>query len=120
MTVSLHLNQLEGTIPSTIGVLDDIVTLTLNSNKLVGTIPSQLGGCFRLQTLSLDQNHLTGPIPAELGQLDRLKELRLEMNSLTGVEVPQTLCELTAKEDLAHLSADCKKKVTCSCCHQCV
>lgn len=120
VTLSLHLNQLEGTIPSSIGNLDDIVTLTLNSNNFKGTIPTQIGECFRLELLSLDQNKLTGSIPMELGRLERLKELRLEMNSLVGVVVPSEVCELTKSEVLAHISADCKSKVTCACCHQCL
>ena len=116
----MHVNQLEGTIPSTIGNLDDIFTLTLNSNNFKGTIPSQIGECFRLEFLSLDQNKLTGTIPVELGRLERLKELRLEMNSLVGVEVPSEVCELTKSEALAHISADCKSKVICACCQQCL
>lgn len=116
----MHLNQLEGTIPSSIGNLDDIVTLTFNSNNLKGTIPTHIGECFRLELLSLDQNKFTGSIPAELGRLERLKELRLEMNSFVGVEVPAEVCALTKSEALVHISADCKNKVTCSCCHQCL
>lgn len=119
-TVSLHHNFFEGTVPSNIGFLTDLSWLTLNNNFFNGTIPASIGGCYRLKTFHVDNNNLTGDIPTEIGHLNRLESVQLESNKFVGVEVPKEVCNLVTQESLAHLSADCKEKITCSCCHECV
>lgn len=120
VTVALQLNKLTGSIPTNIGKLDDIAVFTVNSNQLTGSIPSQLGDCFRLQKIHLDQNKLAGNIPTELGKLDRLTELRLEFNDFSAISVPTEVCALTDNEELKHISSDCKMKMFCGCCNQCM
>ena len=116
--MSVNNNQLTGSIPTIIGLLDDIVYLTLSNNKFTGVIPSELGTCFRLETMCLDGNQLSGEIPTELGKLDDMTTLKLEFNNFDGITIPPQLCSLR-KDDLTHLSADCNEKVTCDCCNQC-
>lgn len=117
--ISLNDNKLSGSIPTIIGFLDDITHLSLNNNDLVGSIPSEIGTCFRMISMHLEGNQLTGEIPTELGKLDQMTTLRLETNNFNGVSIPTQVCSLTG-DDLTHLSADCKEKVTCDCCDECV
>jgi Leucine-rich repeat (LRR) protein len=117
--ISLNDNELSGSIATIMGRLDDITYLALNNNALVGSIPSEMGTCFRMISLHLEGNQLTGEIPTELGKLDQMTTLRLETNNFNGVTIPSQVCSLTG-DDLTILSADCKEKVTCDCCDECV
>ena len=49
-----------GTIPSSLGLLTDMIALRLPSNKLVGTIPPELGHLTAVTNLDLGDNLLTG------------------------------------------------------------
>lgn len=50
------------------------VRLDLDSNVIEGTIPSELARLVNLVIFSLGQNHITGTIPSELGNLGKLGE----------------------------------------------
>lgn len=102
------LNFLTGTIPSTFGLLERLVTLDLDSNELTGTIPEEIFDADRLtimdldsnelegtlsarfanlaelQILFLDNNQFSGTLPAEMGEMERLRFLRLDRNELSG------------------------------------
>lgn len=74
---------LTGSIPKSLGQLDQLQVLDLGGNGLTGTIPEELGQLGHLQELSLGRNLLTGPIPEALGQFGRLRVLNLTDNQLT-------------------------------------
>ena len=57
----------EGSIPSELGQLTNLVQLTIGSSSLTGRVPTELGNLSLLKFLMLQNNHLTGPIPTELG-----------------------------------------------------
>ena len=81
--LDLSFNQLTGPIPDLIKmtILKD---LALHENQLTGTIPVSLGSLANLELLWLANNQLTGPIPEELGNLIKLQHLHLYGNALTG------------------------------------
>ena len=81
----LYGNQLTGTIPD-LSALTNLKDLYLNSNQLTGTIPPSLGSHTLLIVLSLWGNQLTGEIP-DLSRLTSLTHLWLGGNQLTG-EIP--------------------------------
>ena len=85
---------LDGTIPATLGGLEELQQLNLGDNALTGTIPGELGGLSKLWLLHLAGNDLTGPLPAELVMIERLQILRVGGNRLTG-EIPEALFGLT-------------------------
>lgn len=60
-------NQLSGTLPTEMGLLQDLQFLHLNFNQFSGALPSQLGLLTRLDDLRLEDNHLSGMVPTELG-----------------------------------------------------
>ena len=106
------LNFITGTIPSTLGLLEKLVTLDLDSNELTGSIPEEIFDASRLTIMDLDSNELTGTLssgfanlaelqilfldnngfygslPSEMGEMERLRFLRLDRNELSGT-IPQ-------------------------------
>ncbi|CAM0947850.1 unnamed protein product [Alopecurus aequalis] len=63
-TLSLSDNQLQGTIPNSVGKLSPgLQYLLLDTNNLYGTVPESIGNLTGLLKLSLAQNNLVGPIP---------------------------------------------------------
>ena len=77
-------NLINGTIPTTIGLLGDLTSLSFGENNLVGTLPSELGLLQKLTSLKLFNNILSGNIPTELRNLQNLMVLNLAGNNFTG------------------------------------
>ena len=82
--VSLHVNNLSGTLPEDLGILRRLTHLVLRGNELTGEIPEALGDLSELVCLSLWSNELTGEIPEKLGDLTNLTQLDLLRNDLDG------------------------------------
>jgi len=82
--LSLESSFLSGTIPSTIGLMTDLVTLTLYNNNLNGSLPAEIGNLTNLETLNLHHNYLSGVIPASIGELSSLKNMFLYVNKFSG------------------------------------
>ncbi|BAT86473.1 hypothetical protein LR48_Vigan03g301100 [Vigna angularis] len=82
--LSLHDNQIGGSIPSTFGLLPNLRGVQLFNNRLTGSIPSSLGYCPLLQSLDLSNNLLTGAIPYSLANSTKLYWLNLSFNSFSG------------------------------------
>jgi len=60
-------NNLVGTIPSTVALLNDVYSLWLNDNKIQGEIPGDiLGSLPRLHFLYLQDNEFVGKIPVSI------------------------------------------------------
>ena len=78
-----YINNIGGTIPSTISGLTSLRTLDLDHNSLVGTIPSTIGGLISLQTLWFKSNLLSGTIPSTMSALTSLGYLYSSNNYLT-------------------------------------
>ncbi|KAJ1289284.1 hypothetical protein BS78_02G152600 [Paspalum vaginatum] len=76
--------SLNGTIPSSIGKLKNLVNLDLSSNNLSGEIPASVGNMSSLEQIELYSNHLSGSIPVGFGGLKNLRSLDVSMNRLTG------------------------------------
>ena len=97
--LSLHPNQLSGTIPPEVGQLNNLQYLSLSGNQLSGTIPPEVGQLNNLQYLYLYNNQLSGTIPPEVGQLNNLQSLALDGNQLSGT-IPAALGQLNNLQDL--------------------
>ncbi|GJT57886.1 putative non-specific serine/threonine protein kinase [Tanacetum coccineum] len=114
-------NNLNGSIPESLGRLTNLRDLDLSVNELTGPIPDVLGKLRSLKVLDLSSNYLTGPIPNFQGQLTKLRlsnnrlngsipdsmgrsialtELLLQSNSLTG-PIPVSLGRLTSLQVLS-------------------
>eukprot|EP00549_Striatella_unipunctata_P003562 CAMPEP_0118685820 /NCGR_PEP_ID=MMETSP0800-20121206/7466_1 /TAXON_ID=210618 ORGANISM="Striatella unipunctata, Strain CCMP2910" /NCGR_SAMPLE_ID=MMETSP0800 /ASSEMBLY_ACC=CAM_ASM_000638 /LENGTH=108 /DNA_ID=CAMNT_0006582789 /DNA_START=1 /DNA_END=322 /DNA_ORIENTATION=+ len=106
-----------GEIPSEFGNLSKLETLMLSQNSLSGTIPSTLGQLenlrkvsfhgtmnvhasfvvspdvlliFESEMLDLDYNGLSGTVPKELGNIKYLVSLHLALNELEAI--PEEVC----------------------------
>ncbi|GJX39449.1 MDIS1-interacting receptor like kinase 2-like protein [Tanacetum coccineum] len=98
--LSLSENQLNGSIPSSLGDLTSLIFLSLYTNQLSGPIPIELGNMKSLTVLYLSNNKLSGPIPIELGNMTSLTRLVLSENQLNG-SIPSSLKYLRSLQILA-------------------
>jgi len=87
-TLSLDINNLSGTLPSSIGHLTALQTIYLDHNALTGEIPSSIGRLTNLKILFLYFNQLQGSIPDSLYQLTNLQQLEMDDNQFTGAISP--------------------------------
>ena len=83
--LSLSHNNLRGSLHSSIGLLDQLVTLDLSGNWIAGSIPSEMGDLSLLRDLALSVNGFSGRLPWQLGQLDSLRTLNVAATSLSGL-----------------------------------
>lgn len=73
-------NDLRGRIPSTIYSLTQLHHFRAANNKLEWTLPSKIGFLTNLKSLDLSHNKFIGAIPSELGLLLSLESLNLSSN----------------------------------------
>nr|GMD67396.1 receptor-like protein 12 [Ipomoea batatas] len=87
-------NQLIGSIPDSIGLLDQLKSLDMHKNMLFGPIPPSLQNCTLLLKIDLAENGFTGKLPRWLGtRLLHLTIFRLRSNQFYG-ELPLEFCHL--------------------------
>ncbi|CAM0910525.1 unnamed protein product [Alopecurus aequalis] len=93
-------NNLQGTIPETLGSLTSLQVLDMTSNNLSGTVPPAIYAIPALTFLGLGDNQLAGRIPANIGYtLPRIQMLVLQGNQFDG-PVPASLANAS---DLQYL-----------------
>lgn len=61
--INLPNMKLNGTLSSSVGKLDSLVSIILGGNNLFGSIPENLVGLKRLRVLNLSGNDLAPPVP---------------------------------------------------------
>eukprot|EP00957_Ditylum_brightwellii_P086079 6549170-Ditylum_brightwellii.AAC.1 len=82
--VHLYKNMLTGSLPTELGVLNNIAHIYLDNNQLTGSIPSEWGGLEDLKHFYLHENSLIGFLPTEFGNLKDLENFRAYNNQLSG------------------------------------
>ncbi len=97
--LEFNYNQLSGSIPLSIGNLTKLANLNLNDNQLTGTIPSTIGKLTNISGLNLFNNQLIGSIPSEIGNLTNLNHITLANNQLSG-HIPPEIGNLTSLNSL--------------------
>lgn len=95
-TLTLSDNELSGSIPKEIGMLETLSFINLSKNNLNGQIPSEIAKLTELRHLSLHSNNLSGNIPPEMGEMPKLGYLYLHDNNLSG-KIPEALFKLASK-----------------------
>jgi Leucine-rich repeat (LRR) protein len=98
-TIMLGSYNMQGTIPSVLGNLVNLVALELDGNWLEGTMPTELGNLVKIEQLYLYSTLLSGTIPSELGNLANLEQLYLYETLLDGT-MPTELGNLVKIEQL--------------------
>ena len=99
-------NNLAGTIPAAIGLLDSLVHVDLYNNALTGPIPTAIGRLQRVERLFLGHNELSGSLPAQMGNMAGLRHLEINATRLEG-RVPAVFADLRLKHFFAHGSEVC-------------
>ena len=61
-----------------------VTSLLLNNNQLDGSIPPSIGNLSRLRDLSLKDNNLRGSVPSSIGNLSNLKRLSFQGTGFSG------------------------------------
>ena len=69
--LELPRRKLDGTIPSSLSLLQKLSTFDLSHNRLSGTLPTQMGLLGKLATFNLDSNRISGTLPTQIGLLGR-------------------------------------------------
>ncbi len=78
--IHLASNNLNGTIPSSIGNFEYLEKLNFLGNGLTGTIPEEIENLKKLQEIDLHYDRLEGPIPEQIMQLTNLVSLDFRDN----------------------------------------
>ena len=110
----LHIigSQISGTIPTTLGLLTDLVDLDLSSNNLLADntyLPSELGMLTNLERFYVAFSFISGQVPGEYGNLSALRELAIHNTFITGT-IPTSVCSISNLRRIYHSEA-----VDCSC-----
>ena len=82
--------NLQGSLPTEIGMLSSLVHLDVSNNQVVGTIPEELYDLTRLEKIFLYENNLSGTISSRIINLWDLSHYHLGQNKLTGT-IPSTM-----------------------------
>lgn len=99
LKIILRYNNLDGTLPNTIGSFANLEYLSLNDNNLRGKIPSSIGQLKNLSWLQMFSNQFSESIPPEMGDLLNLAHLNLSNNALSG-SIPSSLGKLRNLETI--------------------
>jgi hypothetical protein len=101
-------NNLNGTIPDSIGDLTYADQIWLFDNQLSGSIPTTITNLVNLTKLGLFNNQLTDNLPADIGDMTNLTHLSLDRNQLSG-EIPASITSLAG---LTEFSLSCGQTTT--------
>ncbi|KAL5569399.1 hypothetical protein UlMin_025974 [Ulmus minor] len=107
----LAVNDIHGSIPSSLENLIDLNGLGLTNNLLTGVIPEYLGKFGKMQLLSLDENRFSGKIPSSLGNLTQLFALVLSGNKLEG-SIPPSIGNIKNLQELYLSNNDLSGEIT--------
>ncbi|KAK0589046.1 hypothetical protein LWI29_008930 [Acer saccharum] len=99
MSLELGYNKLIGSLPVSLGYLNNLRYLHLWYNSFHGSIPSSIGNLSSLEELYLSGNQMNG-MPESLGQLSALKSLDLSENLWEGVITEAHFMNLSSLTDL--------------------
>ena len=97
--LNLAFNNLKGAMPHGIFQLQNLKVLRLGKNKLTGSIPKEISGLSSLEYLDLFSNNISGDLPEIMGSMINLKVLSLSDNKITG-KLPSSLSKLSNLERL--------------------
>lgn len=100
-------NNLSGTIlPQLFSSKMALIHVLFDGNQLTGSIPSTLGVVQTLEVVRFDGNALSGPMPSNFNNLTNLTEMYLSNNKLTGPVPNLTGMNLLSYVDISNNTFD--------------
>ncbi|KAJ9559468.1 hypothetical protein OSB04_014082 [Centaurea solstitialis] len=101
LTIGLDLsdNRFVGSLPTEVGLLQNLVLFDVSNNMMSGVIPVSVGACMSLVALSMAGNTIEGEIPTSFRSLKGLEILDLSRNNLIG-RIPEYLGDFLFLETL--------------------
>ncbi|QHO17992.1 hypothetical protein HN51_033477 [Arachis hypogaea] len=82
--MDLSKNNLVGSIPIGITMLNGLLGLNLSNNHLTGEIPEMIENMRSLESFDVSSNQLSGTIPSNMPTLTSLSHLNLSYNNFSG------------------------------------
>eukprot|EP00698_Gefionella_okellyi_P013240 TRINITY_DN3615_c0_g1_i5.p1 TRINITY_DN3615_c0_g1~~TRINITY_DN3615_c0_g1_i5.p1 ORF type:complete len:5028 (-),score=1048.37 TRINITY_DN3615_c0_g1_i5:200-15283(-) len=82
--LELPLNQMSGSVPTSVSGLRALVSLNLYGNSVTGPLPDSLSALSMLTRLDLASNQLSGSIPNSITSIGTLQLLSLSQNMFSG------------------------------------
>ncbi|MED6197734.1 hypothetical protein PIB30_059451 [Stylosanthes scabra] len=82
--MDLSENNLVGSIPKGITLLNGLHSLNLSNNHLIGEIPNMIGDMKSLESFDVSSNQISGLIPSSMSALTSLSHLNLSLNNFSG------------------------------------
>eukprot|EP00534_Pseudo-nitzschia_fraudulenta_P006134 CAMPEP_0201183168 /NCGR_PEP_ID=MMETSP0851-20130426/123000_1 /ASSEMBLY_ACC=CAM_ASM_000631 /TAXON_ID=183588 /ORGANISM="Pseudo-nitzschia fraudulenta, Strain WWA7" /LENGTH=793 /DNA_ID=CAMNT_0047467857 /DNA_START=74 /DNA_END=2458 /DNA_ORIENTATION=+ len=77
-------NNLDGTLPPELSLLEKLQFLMVARNKISGVLPVSLFSIPTLGTVDVGNNKITGVIPPSVGDAANLNSLNVENNAMSG------------------------------------
>lgn len=71
-------------IPTSIGLLTNLMSIDVSKNTLTGPLPSEIGQLSKLENLVAFGNELTAAIPSEIGGLTSVKNVDFSVNKFSN------------------------------------
>lgn len=103
-----------GTIPRSIGNLENLRILRLRKNSMSGPLPTELGDLKKLEVLLINNNLFEGEIPPAIGNLNSLVRFEFEENAFKGL-LPNSVCSLGLNVLKTTCDKECGKDTFCDC-----
>jgi len=133
--IMLNINQIYGSIPSSLLMLSKLQGIDLSSNQLQSTLPSELSSMLDIRLFDISNNNdITGTFPSEFKQWTNLEKLYIQNTSLSG-SVPVEFCSMIENRDPVNyeyktntngvtgddlvIKASCPTPLVCDCCTEC-
>jgi Leucine-rich repeat (LRR) protein len=82
--IELSMNNLSGTVPTSVSNCQAIERMDLANNNLSGHIPEELASLPVLGVLDVSHNSINGPIPVKFGSSSSLLLLNVSFNEISG------------------------------------
>ncbi|XP_012842360.1 PREDICTED: probable leucine-rich repeat receptor-like protein kinase At5g49770 [Erythranthe guttata] len=94
-------NQLSGVIPPQLFHSNlTLIHLLFENNQLTGSIPYTMGLVDKLEVVRLDRNSLSGPVPSNFNNLTSVQELDMSNNSFDVTDIPPWFSSLQSMTSL--------------------
>ncbi|KAG6399086.1 hypothetical protein SASPL_140560 [Salvia splendens] len=103
--IQIRQQNLQGSLPPSLGKLTSLQTLEVQNNQLSGALPS-LAGLNSLQTLSVNNNNFTSVPPDFFDGMTSLQEVSMDYNPFTSWKIPAGLKSASALQKFTATSAN--------------